>query len=86
LLIANARSGGTAKDRVCWVAAGLPLHDSEILAKPRRFRALANPDDPIPQSLGLRLEPDEKFIKQYFDPAHNFIDDYVNKINKEDLR
>jgi hypothetical protein len=86
LFIANARSGGKAKDRVCWLACGLPINDSEILVKPRRFLALANPDDAVSQSVGLRLDYREKFRSQNFDSAHSFIDAYVNQINPEDLR
>ena len=85
LMMANAYTGGHAKNRVTWVATGLPLRDEEIYPKPDRFRTLANTDDTICQSIGLQLNP-EKFTSQNAGIAHDFIDAYVGQIRSEDLR
>ncbi len=84
LLMANTYSGGKAKDRVAWVATGLPLRDEEVCPKPDRYRGLVKPDDTVCQLVGLRLKP-EKLDGDAF-AAHDFVKAYVDEIRPEDVR
>lgn len=42
------------RNRVAWVAAGIPLHDSEIWPRPTRTTVLDHRDDPVAKLVGLR--------------------------------
>ena len=84
LLMANTFTGGKAKDRVTWVATGLPLRDEEVCPKPDRFRRLVNPDDTFCQFVGLRLKPEKLDVDAF--ATHDFVTGYVHEINPEDVR
>lgn len=77
LLTAHSVHGGNVAHRVRWVATGVPLRDEEV-PPCDRFTPLANPDDPVAQSLGLRVDSDE-FFKQNL-AAHSFTRRYVSQI------
>lgn len=57
-------------DRLTWIATGLPMRDEEIAPQPKGLKVIANPADPVAQSIGLRLDPAEftrqRMVAHYF--------------------
>ncbi len=84
LWMANTYTDGKAKDRVTWIATGLPLRDEEVCPKPDRYRGLVKPDNTVSHLIGLRFKP-EKLGEDAFE-AHDFVKAYVNEINPDDVR
>lgn len=82
LLTANAFSGGSVRKKVAWVATGLPLRDDELYPRCARFRAIANPEDPVAQVAGVRLDGD---VFEQDPDEHSFVRAYVSRISPSDV-
>ena len=83
LLTANSFSGGTVKKYTAWVATGLPLRSEEVYPRCARFRSIASAEDPIAQSVGLRLGNESPFDQDL--DSHSFRKSYVSDIRPLDV-
>jgi hypothetical protein len=81
-VIANAY-GSNVKDRLVWVAAGIPLKMVEVFVTPKKFAALRNENDIVAEAIGLQLDPDTFSKPQMV--AHSFLLSYLPLITPEQM-
>jgi hypothetical protein len=83
LIAAGAFRGRSLRDRLAWVATGVPLRDEEIFPRPARFTALVNADDVVARFVGCRLNP-ERFTWPNHE-SHDFLQGYLRQIDSRDV-